>query len=254
MATPEEAQAECGAPFGSLGPIDLSIPVVVDYAAAALANFVCGANSADEHLQGVNWERDTEADASADLRTVVAGDPSPDGKGRLQIRRGIEVGHIFQLGTKYSEAMNARVLNENGKNVLLSMGCYGIGVSRIVAAAIEQNHDDRGLLWPGAMAPFQLAIVPLNMHKSPAVAEAAEMLHAQCLAAGIEVMLDDRNERPGVKFADTELLGIPHRIVVGDRALADGELEYQGRCDNEAQRIPLADAMALLHAKLNLPA
>lgn len=253
LATPEEAEASGGAPIGSLGPIDLSIPVIVDYAAAALADFVCGANSADEHLCGVNWGRDTGMFENADLRTVVAGDPSPDGHGHLQIKRGIEVGHIFQLGTKYSEAMNARVLNKNGKNVVLSMGCYGIGVSRIVASAIEQNHDDRGILWPSAMAPFQVAIVPLNMHKSEAVAEVAESLHTQCLAAGIEVLLDDRNERPGVKFADTELLGIPHRIVVGDRALADGELEYQGRGDSEALRIPLAEAMATLHAKLERP-
>jgi prolyl-tRNA synthetase len=250
MATEEEAQAICGAGFGSIGPVGLQIPVIADFAAAALADFVCGANKPDEHLQGVNWDRDISDYSRADLRSVVAGDPSPDGEGLLQIRRGIEVGHIFQLGTKYSEAMGARALDDSGRNVTLSMGCYGIGVSRIVAAAIEQNHDDRGIIWPSAMAPFQLAIVPLNMHKSEAVAAAAQSLYDQCKSAGIEVLLDDRNERPGVKFADMELLGIPHRVVIGDRSLAEGELEYQGRRDSEAQRIPL-DAMAFIHARLS---
>jgi prolyl-tRNA synthetase len=250
MATEEEAEKACGAGFGSIGPVGLGIPVIADYAAAALADFVCGANRPGEHLQGVNWDRDISDYATADLRSVVAGDVSPDGQGQLQIRRGIEVGHIFQLGTKYSEAMGAKALDENGRNVTLSMGCYGIGVSRIVAAAIEQNHDERGIIWPSAMAPFQLAIVPLNMHKSEAVAEAASSLYAQCRDAGIEVLLDDRNERPGVKFADMELLGIPHRIVIGDRALAEGEIEYQGRRDSEAQRIDL-NALSFINAKLN---
>lgn len=243
MATEEEATAACGAGFGSIGPVGLSIPIVADYAAAACADFYCGANSPEEHYEGANWGRDVSSYERSDLRSVVTGDPSPDGQGTLQIRRGIEVGHIFQLGTKYSEAMNAKVLDENGRSVTISMGCYGIGVSRIVASAIEQNHDERGIIWPRAMAPFQLAIVPLNMHKSAAVAEAAEALHAQCLEHGIEVLMDDRNERPGVKFADMELLGIPHRVVIGDRSLAEGEIEYQGRRDSEAQRIPLADAM-----------
>jgi prolyl-tRNA synthetase len=175
---------------------------------------------------------------------VVAGDPSPDGKGQLQITRGIEVGHIFQLGTKYSEAMNAKVLNENGKNITVTMGCYGIGVSRIVAAAIEQNHDDSGIIWPDAMAPFQLAIIPLNMHKSEEVARCAEELYQQLQAEGVDVLLDDRNERPGVKFADMELIGIPHRVVIGDRALADGNLEYKNRRGEESQLIPKDDIMA----------
>ncbi len=251
MAEAEEAESASGAPFGSLGPVGLSLPVITDYAAATLADFVCGANRADEHLTGVNWDRDISDYQCADLRSVVAGDPSPDGQGHLQIRRGIEVGHIFQLGTKYSDAMDAKVLDENGKSVTLTMGCYGIGVSRIVAAAIEQNHDDRGIIWPEAMAPFQLAIVPLNMHKSETVAEAANTLHEQCLAAGIEVLLDDRNERPGVKFADMELLGIPHRVVIGDRALADGEVEYQGRRDAEARRVPLGEAMGFIQSQLD---
>ncbi len=250
MAEEDEATRATGAPFGSLGPVGLELPVIVDYAAASLADFTCGANRAEEHLQGVNWDRDVENYQCADLRSVVAGDPSPDGKGKLQIRRGIEVGHIFQLGTKYSEAMNARVLDENGKNLTLTMGCYGIGVSRIVAAAIEQNHDERGIIWPAAMAPFQLAIVPLNMHKSAAVAEAAETLHKACCTRGIEVLMDDRNERPGVKFADMELLGIPHRIVIGDRALGDGEIEYQGREDSEAQRVRLDDVNSFIDGLL----
>ncbi|MFK7828158.1 MAG: proline--tRNA ligase [Congregibacter sp.] len=250
FADEDEIVAACNAPLGSIGPIGLPVRVLVDYAAATCADFVCGANRASEHLQGVNWDRDVSDYQSADLRTVVAGDPSPDGRGTLQIRRGIEVGHIFQLGTKYSEAMAAKALNENGKNVTLSMGCYGIGVSRIVAAAIEQNHDERGIIWPAAMAPFQLALVPLNMHKSEAVAEAASRIYAACVEQGIEVLLDDRKERPGVKFADMELWGIPHRLVIGDRALADEEIEYQGRCDAEATRIPLSDAMQFLSEKL----
>ncbi|WP_439102328.1 proline--tRNA ligase [Congregibacter sp.] len=250
MATEEEAEAACGAGFGSIGPVGLSMPVIADFSAAACADFYCGANSTGEHYEGANWDRDISNYQSADLRSVVSGDPSPDGKGHLQIRRGIEVGHIFQLGSKYSEAMNAKVLDETGRSVTLSMGCYGIGVSRIVAAAIEQNHDDRGIIWPSAMAPFQLAIVPLNMHKSAAVAEAAEALHKQCQEQGIEVLMDDRNERPGVKFADMELLGIPHRIVIGDRSLAEGEIEYQGRRDVESQRVALTDAMGFIAAQL----
>ncbi|MDA8752719.1 proline--tRNA ligase [Halieaceae bacterium] len=251
MAGEEQARARCGAGFGSLGPVGLDIPVFVDRSAAQLADFVCGANRDGYHLQGVNWERDLPLGQVADLREVVEGDPSPDGQGLLQIKRGIEVGHIFQLGTKYSEAMGARVLDENGKNITVTMGCYGIGVSRIVAAAIEQNHDDRGITWPQAMAPFQLAIVPLNMHKSEAVASCAQALYQQCLDAGIDVLLDDRNERPGVKFADMELIGIPHRIVVGDRALADGQLEYKGRKDDEPRLVPRDGAFDFLQQQLN---
>jgi len=250
MVTEGEAEAATGAPFGSIGPVGLTIPIIADYAAAALADFTCGANRAEEHYTGANWARDVPAWDKADLRSVLPGDPSPDGDGVLEIRRGIEVGHIFQLGTQYSEAMNTQVLDETGRGVTLHTGCYGIGVSRIVAAAIEQNHDERGIIWPEAMTPFRLAIVPINMHKSEAVAQAAEALYAQCFAEDIDALLDDRNERPGVKFADMELLGIPHRIVIGDRALADGEVEYQGRRDEASQRVPLAEAMTFLAARL----
>ncbi|MEM6543536.1 MAG: proline--tRNA ligase [Pseudomonadota bacterium] len=250
MATEAKVTAAVGAAFGSLGPVNLNVPVIADYSAALCADFVCGANVDEQHLQGVNWDRDVSNYETADLRSVVAGDPSPDGQGCLQIRRGIEVGHIFQLGSQYSEAMNATVLDENGKSVTLEMGCYGIGVSRIVAAAIEQNHDDRGICWPSSMAPFQLAIVPLNMHKSEAVAAAAESLYQACTDLGIEVLLDDRNERPGVKFSDIELLGIPHRVVIGDRSLATDSLEYQGRRDKESQLIGQATALEFLKERL----
>lgn len=250
LADEAQARAATGAPFGSIGPVGLSIPIVADFAAAALADFTCGANRAEQHSQGVNWDRDIRDYQCADLRRVVAGDPSPDGQGTLHIRRGIEVGHIFQLGRKYSEAMNAQVLDENGQSVTLAMGCYGIGIGRIVAAAIEQHHDERGIIWPAAMAPFEVAIVPLNLHKAPAVAEAAEALYAACHAQGIEVLMDERNERPGVKFADMELLGIPHRIVIGARSLADGDVEYQGRRDTRAQRLPLDQAAEFLKRRL----
>ncbi len=250
MADEAAVRSACGANFGSLGPVGLSIPVIVDHSAAHLADFVCGANRDGIHLQGVNWERDCSLERIEDLREVVEGDPSPDGKGQLQIKRGIEVGHIFQLGTKYSEAMQAKVLNENGKNITMTMGCYGIGVSRIVAAAIEQNYDDRGILWPENMAPFQLAIVPLNMQKSEAVADCTKELYAQLRAAGLDVLMDDRNERPGVKFADMELIGIPHRLVVAERALADGQIEYKGRNDKDFQLIPIADVVAFMQTKL----
>ncbi|MDO8861686.1 proline--tRNA ligase [Haliea sp. E1-2-M8] len=250
MAGEDAVRAACGAGFGSLGPVGLQLPVIVDRSAAQLADFICGANRDDTHLTGVNWERDCPLTRVEDLRNVQEGDPSPDGQGTLLIRRGIEVGHIFQLGCKYSEAMNANVLDENGKSVTVAMGCYGIGVSRIVAAAIEQNHDERGIIWPEAMAPFQLAIVPLNMQKSEAVAASALSLYQQFREAGIEVLLDDRNERPGVKFADMELLGIPHRLVIGDRALAEGNLEYKGRCDAEATLIPVAGAVADILGRL----
>jgi prolyl-tRNA synthetase len=250
MAEEEAVRNACGAGFGSLGPVGLNLPTIVDRAAAALADFICGANQQEKHLTGVNWERDCPLTQVADLRNVVAGDPSPDGLGTLQIKRGIEVGHIFQLGTKYSEAMQAKVLNENGKNITMSMGCYGIGVSRIVAAAIEQNNDDSGIIWPPSMAPFELAIVPLNMHKSEQVARCAEDLYARLREAGVDVLLDDRNERPGVKFADMELIGIPHRVVIGDRALADGNVEYKGRVDESAQLVPQADILAFLQDRL----
>ena len=250
LASEEEARATCGAGFGSLGPVGLDIPVIVDRSAACLADFSCGANRDDAHLTGVNWERDLPLGRVEDLRRVEEGDPSPDGAGRLQIKRGIEVGHIFQLGTKYSEAMGAKVLDETGRNITMIMGCYGIGVSRIVAAAIEQNHDERGIVWPASMAPFQLAIIPLNMQKSPEVASCAEELYAALLAAGVDVLMDDRNERPGVKFADMELVGIPHRIVIGDRALADDKIEYKGRRDSESQLVGRADILDFLKARL----
>ena len=240
----------CGAGLGSLGPVGLEIPVIVDRSAACVGDFCCGANRDGYHLVNVNWERDCALGRVEDIREVVAGDPSPDGKGTLLIKRGIEVGHIFQLGCKYSDAMNAQVLDENGKSQVMSMGCYGIGVTRIVAAAIEQNHDDNGILWPEAMAPFQLAIVPLNMQKSEAVAECAEKLYADLIDKGVDVLMDDRNERPGVKFADMELIGIPHRLVIGDRALADGNLEYKGRQDAEPTLVPVESINEFLAGKL----
>lgn len=250
MASEEEVRAACGAGFGSLGPVGLKLPLVIDRSAACLADFSCGANRDGFHLTGANWERDCPLGRVEDLRKVEEGDPSPDGNGTLQIKRGIEVGHIFQLGTKYSEAMSARVLDETGRNVTMIMGCYGIGVSRIVAAAIEQNHDDSGIIWPASMAPFQLAIIPLNMHKSPEVAVCAEELYQALTDAGVDVLLDDRNERPGVKFADMELIGIPHRIVVGERALAENNLEYKGRRDAESQLVARGEILDLLRARM----
>ncbi|WP_165855321.1 proline--tRNA ligase [Marinobacter sp. JSM 1782161] len=246
MATDEEIKATIGCGAGSIGPVDLPIPVIVDRSAAHLADFICGANTDDVHLTGVNWERDLPLGRVEDLRNIVEGDPSPTGDGHLEIKRGIEVGHIFKLGNKYSRAMNATVLDENGKSALLDMGCYGIGVSRIVAAAIEQNHDDKGILWPTAIAPFQVVVVTLNGHKSPAVREAAEKLYSDLRDAGLDVLLDDRNERPGVKFADMELIGIPHRVVVSDRGLEAGTLEYKGRSDADRQDIPAGDALSFL--------
>ncbi len=250
MADEEAVHGSVGAGFGSLGPVGLELPVIVDRSAAHLADFVCGANRDGFHLRGVNWERDCPLERVEDLRQVMEGDPSPDGNGRLQIKRGIEVGHIFQLGRKYSAAMNASVLDENGKSAVMTMGCYGIGVTRIVAAAIEQNHDERGIIWPAGMAPFEVAIVPLNMQKSEAVAACAEELYQALAGAGVDVLLDDRNERPGVKFADMELIGIPHRVVIGDRSLADGELEYQGREEAESRRIARGDVVEFLRERL----
>ena len=246
MATDEEIEQAVGCKAGSIGPVKLNLPVIVDRSAAHLADFVCGANREGFHLTGVNWERDVALDRVEDLRNVVEGDPSPDGKGTLEIRRGIEVGHIFKLGNKYSTAMNATGLDENGKTVTMEMGCYGLGVSRVVAAAIEQNHDENGIIWPDAIAPFQVAIVTLNAHKSPTVAEAGEKLYEQLRQAGYDVLLDDRKERPGVKFADMELIGIPHRFVVSERGLAAGTLEYKGRRDAEKQDVPVAEALPFL--------
>ena len=225
---------------GSLGPVNLNMPMVVDHSAAQLADFVCGANRDGYHLTNVNWERDCGDFTVADIRNVVAGDPSPDGKGVLEIKRGIEVGHIFQLGTKYSEAMKATVLDENGKEQPMSMGCYGIGVSRIVAAAIEQNHDDNGIIWPDAIAPFQLAIVPINMHKSELVKETCESIYQKLSGAGYEVLfMDEPKARLGGMLADIELIGIPHRIVIGDRGLEEGTVEYRSRRETENQHIAM---------------
>jgi len=242
------AAAKCGP--GSLGPVGLDMPIFADRALMAMADFVCGANEDGYHLSGVNFGRDLPEPLFVDIRNVVEGDASPDGKGKLDICRGIEVGHIFQLGSKYSEAMNATFLDEAGKSCIMEMGCYGIGVSRIVAAAIEQGNDARGIIFPAAMAPFQLAIVPIGMKKSEEVRAAVENLYVELQAAGIEVLLDDRDERPGVMFADMELVGIPHRIVIGDRGLKEGNIEYQGRCDEKAQVVPLQGALEYLKSKL----
>lgn len=235
-----------GLEAGSIGPQDLSIPVIVDRAASILSNFVAGANQAGKHVTGLNWERDAQITDVADIRNVVNGDPSPDGKGIINIKRGIEVGHIFQLGQKYSEALNCKVLGEDGKPFVVTMGCYGIGVTRVVAAAIEQNFDDKGIMWPQAIAPFEVAIVPMNQAKSPRAVAAAEELYGELLAAGFDVLLDDRNERPGVKFSDLELIGIPHRIVVSERGLDAGTFEYKGRRDSEARELSKDDLLAVL--------
>ncbi len=241
----------CGCPAGSIGPRDIAAPVIADRAAAQLADFVCGANEDGKHLTGVNWGRDLPEPEVADLRNVVEGDPSPDGRGTLSIKRGVEVGHIFQLGTKYAEALDATVLDEAGRAVVMNMGCYGIGVSRVVAAAIEQNHDDRGIIWPGAIAPFQVALLPMNMHKSQRLREAVERLHDELTAAGIDVLLDDRKERPGVMFADMELIGIPHRIVLGERGLDAGRVEYKGRRDSDSQDVALDGIIEFLRQRLD---
>jgi prolyl-tRNA synthetase len=241
MAQEAAVKAATGASFGSLGPVGLNARIVVDRAASVLSNFVCGANQDDKHLKGVNWHRDITSFEVADLRTVAAGDPSPCGKGLVEIKRGIEVGHIFQLGTKYSEAMRAEVLDQNGKSVPMSMGCYGIGITRIVAAAIEQNNDENGIIWPDTMAPFSVVLIPLGMDKSEMVAKATETLYADLKARGINVAMDDRKERPGVKFADCELIGIPLRVTIGERSLADGVVEIQGRRETEATKVALGD-------------
>lgn len=237
FATPEEVTAVTGCEPGSVGPIGLEIPVIADISATALADFVCGANDTGHHLQNVNWGRDLPEAFPADIRNVVQGDPSPSGAGTLNIVRGIEVGHIFQLGSQYSEAMDATVLNEQGKKTAMQMGCYGIGVSRIVAAAIEQNNDENGVIWPETMAPFQIAITPINMKKSAKLAEQVELLYGELQAAGYDVLLDDRATRPGIMFADMELIGIPHRITMSDRGLEAGTVEYKGRTDDESRNI-----------------
>ena len=252
-ATEAEIRAATGCPPGFLGPVGIpkDLTLIVDRTVAAMADFVCGANEKGFHLAGVNFGRDCrEPDAVADLRNVVAGDPSPDGKGPLEILRGIEVGHVFALGTRYSRDMGATYLDAQGQSHLIEMGCYGIGVTRVVAAAIEQNHDERGIVWPEAMAPFTVAIAPIGYDRSEAVRELADRLHDQLQAEGVEVLLDDRGERPGVMFADLELLGIPHRITIGDRGLKDGKVEYQRRRDTAATPVPVADVAGFVRGKL----
>ncbi|WP_039035934.1 MULTISPECIES: proline--tRNA ligase [unclassified Shewanella] len=241
FASEAEIRDALGAGPGSLGPVGLSIPVVIDHSVAVMSDFAAGANLDDKHYFGINWERDLPLASAADIRNVVEGETTPDGKGTYAFARGIEVGHIFQLGTNYSAAMNATVLDENGKSQTLLMGCYGVGVSRIVAAAIEQNHDDRGIIWPEAIAPFTVGILPMNMHKSHRVTDTAEQLYKELTDAGIEVLFDDRKERPGVMFADMELLGLPHTIVIGDRNLDAGVYEYKNRRTGEKQEVPMAE-------------
>jgi prolyl-tRNA synthetase len=251
MASAAAVQAATGSAPGSIGPLGLTgMRVYADHAALAMADFVCGANQEDVHFTGANWERDLPEPAAADLRNVVAGDPSPSGKGRLQIMRGIEVGHIFQLGRKYSAAMNATVLDETGAAIPMLMGCYGIGVTRIVAASIEQNHDQRGIIWPDPIAPFNVCLVPLNLQKSPRVREVADALYSELGAAGIDVLYDDRDVRPGVKFADAELLGIPHRVVIGERGLEAGTLEYRHRRAAESEDFPQHGALQFIRSRL----
>ncbi len=253
FATVAEIDAHFGCKPGYLGPLKLRQPlkVIADREVAVMADWICGANEPDAHYTGVNWGRDLpEPDLIADVRNVVAGDPSPDGHGVLHIERGIEVGHVFYLGTKYSLTMNATFLDENGKPQFFEMGCYGIGVTRLPAAAIEQNHDERGIIWPDAIAPFTLAICPIGMDRSEAVAQAAQGLYEQMRALGVDVILDDRGERPGVMFADWELIGVPHRVVLSDRGLKAGTVEYQHRRDTEATAVPLSDVPAFLRARI----
>jgi prolyl-tRNA synthetase len=250
FAGAERVRAATGTEPGYVGLVGLKCRTYADHAALALADFVCGANEKDQHLTGVNWDRDVPAATAADLRKVVEGDPSPSGRGRLKIARGIEVGHIFQLGRKYSEPMKALVLDEGGRESALYMGCYGIGVTRIVAAAIEQNHDERGIIWPDPIAPFQVVLVPLNLQKSDRVRATTDRLYAELTDAGIEVLLDDRDARPGVKFADAELLGIPHRLVVAERGLEAGKLEYRHRRDSESTEFPAGEALSFIRARL----
>ena len=241
--------ARCNA--GSIGPRGLTIPIIADHASLVLADFVCGANENGKHLTGANWERDIPLPITADLRSVQEGDPSPDGKGTIDIKRGIEVGHIFKLGKRYSESMKASVQDENSQNQTMIMGCYGIGVSRVVAAAIEQNNDEKGIIWPSAIAPFQVALLPMNMQKSVRLTEASGKLYEQLIDAGIEVLFDDRPIRPGNMFADMELIGIPHRVVLGDKGLDKAEVEYKGRRDTENQFVPLDGIIEFLREKIS---
>ena len=250
MAGAERIERATGTEAGYIGPVGLTCRLYADHSALALADFVCGANEKDMHLTGANWDRDVQGYLAADLRNVCEGDPSPSGRGRLKIARGIEVGHIFQLGRKYSEAMRAVVLDESGRESTVFMGCYGIGVTRVVAAAIEQNHDERGIIWPQPLAPYSLALLCLGQQKSAQVRETAERLYCELTDRGIEVLYDDRDARPGVKFADAELLGIPHRLVVAERGLAAGRLEYRHRRDSESVEFPVDEALTFIQDRL----
>ncbi len=251
FATDEEIRDAIGAGPGSLGPVNLKIPYFVDRSVAVMSDFSAGANIDGKHYFGINWERDCPLGDIADIRNVIEGDPSPDGKGTLSIKRGIEVGHIFQLGKKYSEALKATVLDDKGKATVMTMGCYGIGVSRVVASAIEQNHDDKGIIWPEAIAPFQVVITPMNMHKSDTLKPIAEKLYLDFKAAGIDVLFDDRKERAGIMFADMELIGIPHRVVLGDRGLEKGMVEYKGRREKENTDVALDEIVNYIKEKLS---
>jgi len=253
FATGAEIDAHFGCKPGYLGPLGLKQPLklVADREVAVMADWITGANEIDFHTTGVNWGRDLpEPDLVADIRNVVAGDVSPDGKGVLAIERGIEIGHVFVLGTKYSKPMNATFLDEAGKPQFLEMGCYGIGITRLPAAAIEQNNDERGIIWPDAIAPFTVVLCPIGMDRSAEVHQAAEALYAELLAAGVDVLLDDRGERPGAMFADWELIGVPHRVVISDRGLKDGQFEYQHRRDTAATKVPVAEVAAFIKGKL----
>jgi prolyl-tRNA synthetase len=250
MASAAAIREAFGADPGSLGPVGFRGRVIADRTVAVMADMITGANAPDWHLTGVNFGRDCPEPEVSDIRNVVAGDPSPDGTGTLGIARGIEVGHIFQLGRKYSEAMNATVLDEQGKSIVMWMGCYGIGVTRVVAAAIEQNHDERGIIWPDPIAPFEVVLVPLNLAKSTRVRETSEQLYAELTAAGFDVLLDDRDAHPGVKFADAELAGIPHRIVVAERGLDAGRLEYRHRRAESNEDFPAEETVAFLRSRM----
>jgi len=250
FATDEEIRDAIGAGPGSLGPLNLQIPCIADRSAAVIGDFSAGANEDDKHYFGINWERDLPLPEVADLRNVVEGDASPDGKGTLTIARGIEVGHIFQLGEKYARALKAEVLDESGRGATMTMGCYGIGVSRVVAAAIEQHHDDKGIIWPASIAPFHVVLLPMRMDKSDKVRESVEQIYRQLGDAGIEVLLDDRNTRAGIMFADMELIGIPHRVVIGERSLDEGMVEYRARTDSENSMIPVGEIVDFLTQKL----
>ena len=250
LASAEKIRTVVDCDAGSIGPVGLNIPVYVDHAAAVIADFVCGANENGKHYTGVNWQRDLPLKNTVDIRNVVDGDPSPDGKGTLRIKRGIEVGHIFQLGDKYSSAMKATVLDDKGKAVTVTMGCYGIGITRIIAAAIEQNHDDNGIIWPDSIAPFQIVLIPMNLHKSELVQKEAEALYSKLTKLGYDVLLDDRKERAGVMFADMELIGIPHRVVISERGLKKGTFEYKGRKDLESQDITTETLVEFLKKKV----